>query len=213
MTQASNESFEAPQSALTIVCVAYRRPQSIQVLMHCFLAQTSQNFHLLVIHDGPDDEMAALLGEYTSHYPDRIECLFTEERYNDFGHSLRQLGLEQVNTPYVLFTNDDNYYVPIFIETVLRVISEDNADIVLYDVVHSHENAGDTIAPPYSVLVTEPRMNRFDVGAGVFRTEVARAVGWQSRGFSADGVFIEDILASKPDLTISKVDQVLFVHN
>jgi glycosyltransferase involved in cell wall biosynthesis len=213
MSEVGDESVDSAQIPLTIVCVAYRRPQSIQVLLHCFLAQTSQNFRLLVIHDGPDAEMSVLLSEYTSRYPDRIEYIFTETRYDDYGHSLRQLGLEQVSTPFVLFTNDDNYYVPVFVQTVLAVAHDKNADIVLYDVVHSHENAGDTIAPPYSVLITEPRMNRFDVGAGVFRTELARAVGWRSRGFAADGVFIEDVLAFKPDVKIEKIDQVLFVHN
>lgn len=207
--QHDDDSIDSSEIALTIVCVAYRRPQSLQVLLHCFLAQTSQNFRLLVIHDGPDDEIASILAEFASRYPHRIDYLFTEERYNDYGHSLRQIGLERATTPYVLFTNDDNYYVPVFVETVLRVIEENDPDIVLFDMVHSHDAYGLT----YYVLITEPRMNRFDVGSGVFRTDLARAVGWRSRDFAADGIFIQDVVAHKPNLKIEKIDKVLFVHN
>ena len=198
---------------MTVVCVAYRRPAALQVLMHAFLAQTSQDYRLIIIHDGPDEEMEALLAGYCTRFPEKFECMFTDERHNDFGHSLRQIGLERTTSAFVMFTNDDNYYVPTFVEIVTGVLAATNCDVVLVDVLHSHENAGDTVAPAYSVLTTEPRMNRFDVGAGVFRTTLAKSVGWRDRGFAADGVFIEDIMASATKPRLVKIPQVLFVHN
>jgi len=204
---------EEERGVITIVCVAYRRPAAIQVLIHAFLAQTSQDYRLMIIHDGPDERMEALLAEYCERFPERMECLFTEKRHNDFGHSLRQIGLERTTSEFVMFTNDDNYYVPTFVEIVTATLHSTQCDVVLFDVLHSHENAGDTVAPAYSVLTTEPRMNRFDVGAGVFRTSLAKSVGWRDRSFAADGVFIEDVMASDARPKVVKIPQVLFVHN
>ena len=40
---------DSDQALMTVVCVAYRRPAEIQVLIHAFLAQTSQDYRLMII--------------------------------------------------------------------------------------------------------------------------------------------------------------------
>ena len=105
-----------PDKQVTIVIVAYQRYDNLPIIIHSFLCQTLQNFKLLVIHDGPDARMQALLQGFKSRYADVLDFLITPVRYNDFGHSLREIGIGLVDTPYLLLTNDDNYYAPPFLQ-------------------------------------------------------------------------------------------------
>ena len=105
-----------PDPQVTVVVVAYRRYDQLPVLIHSFLCQTLQNFKLQILHDGPDERMAALLEDYRQRFPDRIDYAFSPVRHNDYGHSLREWGIARAETPYILLTNDDNYYAPRFLE-------------------------------------------------------------------------------------------------
>ena len=79
---------------ITIVCVSYKRYELAPVLIHCFLAQTLQNFRLLMLHDGPDEKMEAIFSEFKSRNPEVFDYYFSTERYNDYGHSLRDIGIK-----------------------------------------------------------------------------------------------------------------------
>ena len=58
---------------LTIICVSYKRYRNLPVLVHSFLAQSLQNFKLLVIHDGYDPRMEEILSEFKAKYPEEID--------------------------------------------------------------------------------------------------------------------------------------------
>ena len=198
---------------LTIVCVAYQRYEKIPVLLHCLLAQTVQNFKLLILHDGYDQKMDVLLAEYKSRYPEFLDYAFTQERHNDYGHSLREIGIQMVQTPFLLLTNDDNYYCPIFVEKMLLALREHQADLVLCDMIHSHNNPGGHIQPPYSLLKTAPEPGSIDIGCFIVKTALAKEVGFRDKGHDGDATFFLDLLRTNPSARIAKVNQVLFVHN
>src|SRR5215217_2141977 len=105
---------------LTIVCASYRRYEHLPILIHSIMAQTIQNFRLLILHDGPDERMHSLLIRYQNEFPDRMRFMFTEKRYNDYGHSLRDLGIKEADGEFILITNDDKYYSPQFIEFMMQ---------------------------------------------------------------------------------------------
>ena len=198
--------------ALHIVTVAYRRPHGIHVLLNSFLAQTSMNWTMHIVHDGPDEEMERIFKEYATLWPRHISYEFTDQRHNDWGHTLRDLGIRQATGPYLLITNDDNYYAPIFVQRVLEVLEASSCDGALVDMVHSHPNPGDRTAPAYSYFQTEPRLNRADIGCVVIKTTIAQEIGFRDRSFGGDGTYIEDA-SKRPGFRWAKIPQVLFVHN
>lgn len=215
-----------PPKELTIVCVAYRRYQNIPVLIHAFLAQTLQNFRLLIIHDGPDETMQALLAPYCAQHPGVIDCHFTAQRHNDYGHSLRQLGIGMADGEYLLITNDDNYYVPRFLEFMFMPMqaagegagadaaASGPPDIVFCDMIHSHNNPGVRRQLPYNPFATRPERNHIDMGCFIARTALARQVGFRDKGFAGDATYFEDLVAAAgPTPNIVKIPMTLFVHN
>lgn len=198
---------------LTIICVAYKRYKNIPIIVHAFLAQTLQNFRLIVLHDGYDQEMDKILGELKNRNSGVIDYYFSEERYNDYGHTLRDVGIRMADTEYLLITNDDNYYCPVFVENMLSALHAHNADIALCDMIHSHNQPGGRPQPAYALFETAPQRCSIDIGCFIARTELAKKVGFRDKSHDGDATYFEDLIAVKSDVRIAKVNQVLFVHN
>lgn len=207
----------AQEKEITIVCVAYKRPKKIPVLIHSFLCQSLQNWKLHIIHDGYDAEVDEVLRPYAQKYPE-ISYEFTPTRFDDYGHSLRAIGIERADTEFLLITNDDNYYVPEFLRLMFEEIHAKHLDMLLCDMVHSHLKvaAGNMsyTADQYGYFPTAPRKFMVDIGCFIVRTELARRVGFRDKSFVGDGTFVEDILEACGDsIRVGKLDKVLFVHN
>jgi hypothetical protein len=198
--------IRASSVTIEVICVAYRRYGPLKVLVQSLLNQFSTNWKLSVYHDGHDPQFERLMESFRAEAGDKITYACTERRYNDWGHSLRDEGLKHVTSDYVLITNDDNYYVPVFVSAVTEAITGTDPDVILFDMVHSHEG--------YAFFPTEYRRHRIDIGSAVVRSSLAMKAGFRDKGFEGDATYFEDIAAAKgEDLKICKINQVLFVHN
>lgn len=200
---------------LTVICVAYKRYKNIPVLIHALLAQTLQNFELLIIHDGPDAAMEKLLAPYRDAHPGVIDFMFSETRFNDYGHSLRDIGLKRAAGDYVLLTNDDNYYAPKFLEYMFAPVRtmDTPPDIVMCDMIHSHNKPGGRKQAPYNFFETKPERLSIDIGCFMARTALARQAGFRDKTHDGDATYFEDVVRAAGNPKIVKVPHVLFVHN
>lgn len=198
---------------LSIVVVSYRQPMALQCLLSSLACQTVQNFEVLVYHDGPDAETREVAERFT-RLSNRFRYHETEMRHNDWGHSLRSLGLEEAKGDYLLITNGDNYYVPRFAEFVWEAVERGGPDMVLWDLVHSYSSPGRRTLRCYTPFHVFPAKYMIDIAAVMVRTALAKRVGFTDRSHSADATYVEQLL-SLPDtpLTVMKVEKTLAVHN
>lgn len=191
---------------LTITVVGFGYEAEWHIMINSLLAQTDDRWVAHLINDGPDKTARKVC----ESYPDpRLTYIETPERINDWGHSLRVLGLSLAETPLWATQNADNYVVPRYVE--LTVEAAAHADLVIFPCVHSYENVNRRGDPPYTVLNVAPRRNRCDAGTIVARTSLAQGVGWRSLDKNSDGDFIEDLMATAPRL--ATLPNVLMVHN
>ena len=191
---------------LAIAAVAYKRPQAILILINSLLVQTSKDFTLTIYHDGLNAEMKRVLKPYTDKYADQISLKFTKKRFNDWGHTLRGIAIDEAESPYLLITNDDNYYCPTFVEAMLSQLAAKDADVAICDMLHSHYDYK-------KYFRTYPKAGSIDIGAIIAKTELAKSVGWRDKSFGGDGTYCEDLLYSKAGTKVVKINQTLFVHN
>ena len=89
----------------------------------------------------------------------------SQARHNDYGHSLRDIGIRRANLEFILVTNGDNYYSPKFVESMFDAIDAAGLDVALCDMVHSHANPGPHRAPPNFPLHVVPLRQHCDIGA------------------------------------------------
>jgi len=199
---------------ISLICVTYHQTGPLKVFVNSIINQTAPNWRLTVIHDGPDAEFTELMAVLSAGNEHRISWFCSMVRFNDYGHSLREQGLNVADGDYVLITNGDNYYVPILIAAVTRSILATDPDVVMFDMIHSHSNPGGRPLPPYSYFRTEYRRQHIDMGAAVVRRGLARAAGFRDKSYEGDATYFEDVeRASGGTLRIDKIPQVLLVHN
>jgi len=196
------------------ICVAYERPKELKILIGSFLVQTSKNWVLHIVYDGPPpqdiiDVVAPYVNKESSDYDERVNFYQSPERYQNYGHPNRRTMLETIPVnpgDFILMTNDDNYYVPVFIKKMTEACKK-GVGIVYCDTVHSHAD--------YDVHVSQLRENGIDMGAFIVRADVARSTGFNYDHFSADGVYAEECLQTciRRKLLAIKIKKPLFIHN
>lgn len=189
-----------------VLCVAYERPIELISICCQFLVQTNPNWELTIMYDGkPPDEVVSNMSLFKDR---RIHFRHSKERNGEWGHPNRDLMLKQVRSKkndFILLTNDDNMYVPIFIDAMFSVIN-DNVGFVMCDVLHSYIG--------FKVMKTELKENHIDMGSFIVRSDIAKEVGFKHRNFSADGKYAEECGKSCYDnkLEILHVENPLFIH-
>lgn len=178
---------------------------NFNVFINSFLLQTNQNYVLHFIHDGTVSLPVTDLINHYRHFCD-IRIIGVEPPTGVWGHMNRATMLSKIDPNeggLLLITNFDNYYVPVFVETVISNFKKD-IDLIYYDFVHSHQG--------YQYYQSYPEISKIDMGAFITRTKMAKKVGFNSTHYCADGFFLEDYKkAMKKDIVY--INRALFVHN
>ena len=65
---------------------------SIEVMINCFVAQTSRDWALTIVSDGPDARAADVVGRHAAADA-RVRYAETDRAYADHGHTPRERGL------------------------------------------------------------------------------------------------------------------------
>jgi hypothetical protein len=187
-----------------------RRRASLRCLVSAFQAQTYEHWFLRVVHDGPTDrEGMRLLGDLQRDDA-RVTVTDAGPRRQQFGHPHRQEAMEYLVKRYgcewLLCTNDDNYYAPVFLEWLLFTACNTlGCRFVHCDCVHSHQH--------WKYFKTEPRYKHLDLGGFLVHASLGKEVKFDNFAFNGDGDWIDRLVARCGPDKVQKVPRVLFVHN
>jgi glycosyltransferase involved in cell wall biosynthesis len=181
----------------------YDRVDLLRCMLSSLLAQSNSNWDAKVIIDSHDH-----YSKITDMIDDCFQSLIPfpmilEERYNDWGHTPREIGKQLSTADYIIMTGDDNYYTPNFVEELV-LASKSNPGMIYWDMVHSHYD--------YQYFKCEPGFNQIDMGAFATRRDLAQQIPL-GKEYAADGLFVESFKRMFPNEKIVKINKVLFVHN
>ena len=203
-----------------VIAVAYKRFGELKVFVQSWINQTEKNWKLHVIHDGESKNFIKIMEEFRNNHPEQISFQCTDIRYNDYGHSLREMGLKNATGDYVLLTNADNYYIPEtvkFLNVEIDKAESDKPDVLMFDMVHSHKNPGKQKKPSYSYFKVSFQRKYIDMGAAIVSTELAQKAGFDDKSYAADASYFEAVSKAKKQsgkkLAVLKIPRVLLVHN
>jgi hypothetical protein len=136
---------------------------------------------------------------------DRIKFTNLPVRYNDWGHTPRNYGVEHSTSEWVVMTGEDNYYCPEFVNEMLQV--SDGKDFVYCNMVHNWSNK------EYIGINTLLQFGRIDIGCFMVKTDIAKTIKLKVSEEWADWYFVEEFMKKHKDANIIKLDKVLYVHN
>lgn len=189
---------------LHIITVAYERPVALRVLIESFILQTNPNWSMLIMYDGIMKNHESILID------SRVTIHNTIARMGNYGHPNRNKGLSMIQcepTDFILMTNDDNYYVPVFVEQMLGAVKEDTG-MVYCDTIHSTSTHKDYIL--HKPLLKE---RYIDMGCFIVRADIAKKTGFNYIHYSADGKYCEECISNMGLLKPVYVEKPLFIHN
>ncbi len=195
-------------STLHVICTVFGRAITLRRLIDCFILQTDPNWELHIIHDGPPPrEIPAVMSLYRD---ERIHYEETPQVNGFWGHPNRKIMLHKLlfnRTDFVLMTNDDNIYAPVFVAEMLKKGRRgETVGMVYCDTIHSYLD--------YNILKTQLKVNYIDMGSFIVRVDVAKKVGFNHTHLSADGTYAVSCAEHCRSVRLAclPIPKALFIH-
>lgn len=120
---------------LSVVIPAYNIENYIGKCLDSVLAQTYQDYEIIVVNDGSTDKTGTVCDEYAAK-DSRIRVIHKE---NEGVSVARNVGIELATGEYFLFFDGDDFMEPYTMEELYQVAREQQADTVIYG-YHRFEN-------------------------------------------------------------------------
>jgi hypothetical protein len=184
-------------------------------------AQTFGDYELLCYHDGPLLEAAA---------PLPCDVKTTPARFNDWGHSLRDIGIRKASGDYIVHFNADNLLYPAALEMIAAEIRrpprvfdqkgnvlDTDAMVIFPIIVHGLQRVGKHVVPfrstdggvlPFFEILTGNPPILFNIDA--MQLVMKRSLwldegGWTDKSHSGDGRMYERFAAKYGYRTVGPV--------
>ena len=111
---------------VSVVIPVFNRPAAVRRAIESVLAQTCQDFEIIVVDDGSTDATAASVAAFA----DRRITLIRHER-NRGGSAARNTGIRASSAPYVAFLDSDDEWLPTKLERQLEVFERSSERLAL----------------------------------------------------------------------------------
>jgi predicted protein tyrosine phosphatase len=183
-----------PEPLVSIAVRIKYAPDRLNLFLLSMKRQRYQNWEVIAITDGPNSAAAEFIRAFGDP---RVKFIETEKRLGRWGHPYRQLGISACQGEFIGLSNDDNYYVPGYIEQMVNALEA--ADIALAQTLHSYSG--------WKVTGVGA-----DLGCWVARAELVKSTPWHGVEFDSDAQYLNALIA-KAGKRVAKIHRPLFVHN
>ena len=106
---------------ISVIIPTYKRPHLIGRAIKSVLNQTYQNFEIVVIDDSPNDETEKVAKEFND---ERIKYIRNKTRRGFVGAKNQGVKESSPNSKYIAFLDDDDEWLPLFLEKTVKKIEE-----------------------------------------------------------------------------------------
>lgn len=113
---------------ISVIIPAYNAAAYLAKCLESVLAQTYQNYEVIVVDDGSSDDTAAILDDYASRYP-QVVALHQE---NSGVTCARMNGLKAASGDWITFVDSDDWVEPHGLQTLIGNALAYRADISHY---------------------------------------------------------------------------------
>lgn len=114
---------------ISVIVPIYNAEKTIRKCVDSLLAQTFQDFEILLIDDGSPDQCGAICDEYAK-LDSRVRVIHQE---NQGVSAARQCGMDNAQGEYTIHTDPDDWVEPNMLEELYKKAKEDDADMVICD--------------------------------------------------------------------------------
>jgi hypothetical protein len=193
-------SFSRP--IFEFIIPTFDRVEPLYSMLASLIAQTKNNWKATIIIDGNNNDIVKnIVNKFDSP---NIHYTTLDKRYNDWGHTPRNVGKNLSTSDYIILTGDDNYYVPTFIDELNEIIINGHVGMIYWDMIHNGYE--------YNFFKTTINDGRIDMGSFVTRRDLAQQIDL-TKDYNADSQYVLQFQKQFPNEEIIKINKILFVHN
>lgn len=115
------------QPLISVIVPVYKAEKYLPACLDSLLAQTYQNFELLLVDDGSPDRCWEILQQYAAR--DARVRIFRKE--NGGVSSARNFGLRQAKGEYISFVDSDDFVAPQYLEWMHCALQQTNTELAV----------------------------------------------------------------------------------
>ena len=115
------------QPLISVIVPVYKAEKYLPACLNSLLAQTYQNFELLLVDDGSPDKCWEILQQYAAR--DARVRIFCKE--NGGVSSARNFGLRQAKGEYIGFVDSDDFVAPQYLEWMHCALQQTNTELAV----------------------------------------------------------------------------------
>ncbi len=113
----------------SLIVPIYRIEEYLPKCIESVLAQTYQDYELLLVDDGSPDGSGKICDAYAAKYPDKLRVI---HQPNGGAGAARNHGIELSTGEYLLFVDGDDYLSDNLLEELAAAIEKTDADLVMF---------------------------------------------------------------------------------
>lgn len=110
-----------------ILLATYNGEKYLETQMDSILAQTFQDFQVIIRDDGSKDRTVEIVRGYEARYPGKIRLVTDDAVCGNPASNFMQL-LKYATADYIMFADQDDYWLPEKVEVSLREIKRIEAE-------------------------------------------------------------------------------------
>lgn len=97
---------------VSVIMIFLNAEKFVQEAIESVLAQTYDNWELLLVDDGSTDSSTEIAKRYADQYPEKVHYLEHEGHQNKGMSATRNLGVRHANSEYIAFLDADDVWLP-----------------------------------------------------------------------------------------------------
>lgn len=129
------------EDLISVIVPVYNVEEYIEKCLDSIINQTYKNLQIIIVDDGSPDNSGKICDEYAKK-DNRITVLHKENGGVSFA---RNIGLQNATGNWVTFVDSDDWIENDYIEQLLIIAKQDNADVVLCGYNRVNNTAGQEI--------------------------------------------------------------------
>lgn len=120
--------MDTREKRFSVIVPAYNVEKYLPACLDSLLAQTFDDFEVLVVDDVSTDGTKAIAHAYAENHPDKIQVL--EHTVNTRQGGARNTGIEKACGQYILFLDSDDYFRRDTLQLLWDILQREKADII-----------------------------------------------------------------------------------
>ncbi|MDD6090093.1 MAG: glycosyltransferase [Clostridiales bacterium] len=129
---------------LSIIVPVYKVEKFLGECVDSLLAQTLDDYEIILVDDGSPDNSGRIADEYASAYPDRIRVLHID---NGGQGRARNLALDIAKGDFIGFVDSDDWVTPDMYAKMYSRAAETDADVVICDFMERFDDGRESVLP------------------------------------------------------------------